>query len=290
MKQFISGFDLANTVRMAHRQRRVVFVLLEGESDLKTLRSFLLREQVDTLICHGRVKALEAVSELDRTNEPGFLAIVDADFDHLAAKSPPSPNCLFSDHHDLEIDLLCSPAFERLLDERASPEKRSSFEKQLGMSVLDALLDRATPLGHLRLINSERGHSLRFTELNHARFLNRDDLRLDLARLVGALVQRSETSVSATQLRSELDEAEAANHEPRLLCCGHDVIAILAVGLRAALGSWPAVEASPIALERELRLAFTPTCFAQTGLFARVRSWEQANPGWPVLTPVHASA
>ena len=35
MRSFITGDDLANTVKMAHSQRRVAFLLVEGTTDAK---------------------------------------------------------------------------------------------------------------------------------------------------------------------------------------------------------------------------------------------------------------
>lgn len=284
MKQFITGFDISNTIRMAHRQRRVVFLLVEGTSDLRVLQRFTLKRHVDFLICHGRANALASVEELDRTGELGFLAVVDADFDHLEGRPPPSPNCLFTDQHDLEIDLLCSPALQRVLGERASVEKLNAFEERTGVSTLDALLDRARPLGYLRLVNLRSNHALRFEGLNYSRLLDKDGLNFEPRRLVDTLVQRSQTGVSSADLLSELESA-MPDCDPRLLCCGHDVVAILAIGLRSTLGSLQANDASPSALERELRLAFDASSFEQTGLYTRIRRWEQDNPGWPTLAP-----
>jgi len=152
MKGFITGHDLANTVKMSHTQWRVAFLLVEGSTDAALFKAFV-HGTCALLVCHGRANALHATSLLDEAREAGFLTFVDADWDRVSGKAPSSPNCVWSDHHDLIVDLLCSSALPRVLTERGSPEKIAAFEKESGKTVLEAILDEAATLGRLRWHN-----------------------------------------------------------------------------------------------------------------------------------------
>jgi hypothetical protein len=60
---------------------------------------------------------------------------VDADFDRIEGRTPPSANLVFTDLHDLECMLIRSTAFDALLSEFGSSEKLQRFDR-------DALLAR----------------------------------------------------------------------------------------------------------------------------------------------------
>jgi len=285
VRNHISGHDIANTVRMAHSQRRITFLLVEGESDFYTLIPFLLAAFCEILVCHAKLKVLAAVSGLDRTREAGFLAIVDADFDHIEGRASQSPNCILTEFHDLEVILLCSSALDKVLRERASSDKLRAFEEEAGGPIRDVLFDRVQPLGRLRLANERGGWGLRFDGLNYSGYFDRDSLSVDLDRMIQAVVQRSSTGHRLGQVRSDFDAQVSEAHDLRLLCTGHDVVAVIGIALRKAIGTAPAQEVAPEALERELRLAFDREAFLTTQIYTALRDWEHSNPEWRVLAP-----
>src|SRR5438270_838484 len=131
MTGFITGYDLANTVKMSHTQWRVAFLLVEGSTDAALFKAFL-HDSCELLVCHGRANALLATSLLDESRETGFLTFVDADWDRVSGGAPSSPNCVWSDHHDLVVDLLYSTALPRVLLERGSKDKIEKFERESG--------------------------------------------------------------------------------------------------------------------------------------------------------------
>jgi len=283
MKRHLTGFDVANTVRMAHTQRRVSFLLVEGETDLLCLQRFADRNACDILVCHGRTNALHATQLLDEARDAGFVTLVDADFDRLAGIDPPSQNCVLTDFHDLVVVLFCSPALERVLAERGSDEKIAAFEASVGRSVRDALFDYAKPLGYLRWLNQRAGLNLTFADLDIGRLLNEGTLMLDLPRTVQVLTQRSGCPQHATAIHEQHAAIAQAGHDSRQVSSGHDVVALLGIGLRSVLGSQRAVDVRGEVLELELRLAFDQGAFESTGVCAGLLEWEGRNPGWRVL-------
>lgn len=222
---------------------------------------------------------------MDDSREPGFLALVDADYDLLEGKAPPSANCIFTDFRDLVVVLFCSRALERLLIERGSPAKITAFETHVGKPVRDAILERATPIGYLRWLNRRDGLNLVFEDLKVAKALDRETLNLDFDRITQVVAQRSPGSQDPIWLIEQVNVLTDPAHDPRHVCCGHDVVSILGVGLRKVIGSQRAIHTEIDVLERDLRLAFDRDCFEKTTIHAHIRAWEQQNPGWPVLAP-----
>ena len=72
MKSFLTGHDLANTVKMAHNQRHVTFLLVEGTTDVTLFQKFTDTDRCEILACHGRPNALSATVLLDEDREGGI--------------------------------------------------------------------------------------------------------------------------------------------------------------------------------------------------------------------------
>jgi hypothetical protein len=239
----------------------------------------------EVLACHGRDNALRATELLDEAREAGFLTFVDADWDRVEGKTPTSPNCIWSDHHDLLVDLLCSPALDRVLAERGSAEKIHTFEAEQGKTVLDAILHEAAALGRLRWHNDSGELGLRFAELEIHAYVEGDGLRLRFADVVKVIVQRSGSPLSHDELSLQCDKIAQSKFDARQVASGHDAVAILSQGLRKELGSQRAQDVRVDVLEMELRLAFDWEALKRTVFYSAVRSWEDHNSGWPVLRP-----
>lgn len=282
MRGFITGVDVANTVKMVHTQRHVTFLLMEGTTDVTLLRKFIARDRCEVMPCHGRSNAMAAVEILDESGEAGFLALVDADWDRLYGRVPPSPNCVWSDGHDLVVDLLCSAALEHVLSELGSASKVHAFEGANG-PVREALLAEAARLGHFRWHNDAESLGLRFAGLQIHGYTVDGGLGVNLVDIVRVVVQRSSSTAGPDDLHDRCCELAGGGHDVRQVVVGHDAVALLSGALRALLGSQNAQDVRPEVIERELRLAFDRDCLEQTQFFAKMRSWEVANPGWVVF-------
>jgi hypothetical protein len=279
MQSFITAHDLANMVRMAHSQRRVTFVLVEGTTDVTFFARFVAEGACEVVPCFGRPNVLAAVALLDQSREAGFLAIVDADWDRVAGRSVPSPNCIWTDNHDVIVDLLCSSALDRLLAERGSSTKIQNFERA-GRSVRDAILEEAAEIGRLRWHNDATALALTFSELEVHRFVS-GELAVDVLEVTRVVVQRSRSSLRHTDLVSACESMR--DHDVRQVASGHDAVSILSVGLCKQLGNQRHQDVKAEVLELELRLAFDDGCLASTAFYSAIRAWESSNPEWRVL-------
>jgi hypothetical protein len=270
---------------MAHSQREITFLLVEGESDQSALTRFLIEACCEILVCHRKSNVLRAVSLLDSDKEEGFLAIVDADFDHVERRLSSSVNCILTEFHDLEVMLLSSSAFDRILMELGSQTKLRDFQEASGRPIRESLFDAAAPLGLLRLANEREIWGLKFDGFQYARRIDVNSLVVDIEHVIVALVQRSGCGIKADQVKDGYKAIAETSLDRLQICCGHDVVDVLSVALRNLVGTCDVCDVRPELLERELRLAFDFEDFSSTGLYASIRQWETRNPSFLVLRP-----
>ena len=271
---------IANEIRLKRSQHPGSFLVVEGRDD----RLFCMRytdERCDLVVAEGKESVLEVIRILDHAGFVGVLGMVDPDFDILEGAEPHGPNVVACDAHDLEVALVCSPAFDRLLLEFGSQTKI----RALGVEIRDLVLSAAAPVGYLRWLSMRNDLRLRFQGLRLTSCLDRRSLAVDTAELCRSVMNLS--------MRTELDETELnkaveslmrdARHDVRHVCCGDDVLKVLSIGLRAALGTNDSKDVGVERLKQSLRLAFEDTDFRNSVLGTAILDWERRNPGYCVL-------
>lgn len=83
-----------------------------------------------------------------------------------------------------------------------------------------------------------------------------------------------------------MDSLKADAHNVWCVCCGHDLMGILSMGLCKALGSCNSKQVEPNILEKDLRLAYKFSYFRQTKLYKNIQVWEAANQPFEVVSTV----
>lgn len=279
MRDIITAYDIANEIRMTRSQHAGCFLIVEGEvTDLRVYRRFVDSRSCHIVPAYGKENALAVLQILGNDAFAGVLAIVDADFWRLDGVKPESPNLFITDAHDLEAMMLNSPALDKLLAELGSPDKLEKFAQDRGGSLRQELLEIGRPLGYLRWISDRQNLSLKFEGIVFSRFVDRTTFTLDVTGMVRMVKNKSgRHDLEDKDLRSRIAQVMNPNHDPWDVCCGHDLICILSLGLRKVLGSKDAHEAKPELLEMVLRVAYEVTYFSGTQLFQSLRAWEADN-------------
>ena len=288
MREYISQNWTKNAARLTQQAR--ILVLVEGESDkklYKRLLGFLEGCYVQTITqaikkeqpASGGNK--QAVIAFLRNLEPeaqnlDIIAIVDADFDHLDPDNAAQlPNLFRTDTHDLETLMLKSPVFDKILDEFGSEEKLSEQEADLR----GVLLRLGQPLGYLLWISLREDLGLSFEGLEFRKFIDDRKLTLNEAEMLKTVKNRSSPQAKAkipdlSQLQDKIQAYQQEEHDPWQVCCGHHLVAILALALQKAIGTNNAKDVDPkTVLDRELRLAYESPYFRETKLYAALQIW-----------------
>jgi len=271
---------VANEIIMTRQVCKVMIFVVEGNSDEKVLKKFLGRPDSEFIIARGKDYVLEAMTILDDEDVVGVLGIVDADFWHLDKESPSSSNVIVTDDHDIEMMMMRSKSFTHFIVEVASQTKLEKFLANLdAKDIRDILLERALLIGYLRRYSHTDELNLRFDGLKFNTFIDKETLEIDLTKLVETVLSLTRNSqLDINEVIGQVRKlAEGFSADPYQVCCGHDVITILSIGLRKCIGSKSKEGASPKVLESELRMSYDSDCFRQTQLFRDARNWEIRN-------------
>ncbi len=273
---------IANKMRMLRADPTYAshcFLLVEGTTDRKFYARFV-DDTCQIVVANGKEQVIAVMSVLDSDGFTGAVAIVDADFDPLEDSQPTSENIFQTDTHDLETLLIQSPALDKLLCEYGSEEKLEDKD------VRSILLACGKPLGYLRWVSLREPCNLKFDGLRYDRILDKETLAIDTRQLVQTLYDRTEAkdrTCTLTELHTAMQELQSDTHDPWYVCCGHDLVRILSVGLRYLVGSCNATDVAPENLERSLRLAYEPIYFLATRLYQALRDWQQHYPTFTLL-------
>jgi Protein of unknown function (DUF4435) len=274
----------ANQIRMRRSTFTGVFLLVEGSSDEVFYERF-----IDKLICQivvmsgkpsSKERVIAVLNILEKSNFLGVLGIVDADFDRLETSAHHSPNLLRTDTHDLETMLINSPALDKILAELGSTEKISKF-----ISVRDTLVAAGISIGYLRWISQCDGLNLTFKGITFSKFINKKSLQLNELELIKEVKNKSQAfSLDTKEIQQQITKQKSNSHDCWQICCGHDLVGLLSLGLCNAIGSMQQSEVETDSLERFLRVAYEEVYFQKTQLYSNIQKWENDNQLFKVLS------
>lgn len=286
MRNYLDHNDLISELLLLRGAFPGTLLVVEGSDDSKLFERFIDHDHCRTVVGHGKEAVIGAILSVEDAGFEGLIGVVDADDWLLTGEVSPSKNLLVTDLPDIELMILSSGALGRVRRELLSSEKVADFLSRHGeTNLLAALLSRTRPVAILRWISRTYGLNLRFHSIDISEYLSRDTLEVDVDRLVQRVLQETSNPKLKTEkvckmLMVALGDAELPDS---LVCCGHDVVAVLAVGMRKALATRGAQQSDPDDLARVLRLAYELRDFVQTNLYASIGRWEEANAPYRVL-------
>ena len=272
MKDQITPDRIANSIRLLRGDHEGVFLIVEGHSDKLIYERLVNKQEVRVTIASGKNNAIKALSILEKEdNFRRVVAVIDADFSRIEQQIPDSNNLFLTDEHDLEMMLIKSAAFDKLLKERGSEEKIKAFTED----IRETLLKLGQEIGKLRWLSLRNKLDLKFEGLNFKNFIDKEKLSINIDELIRSIKNNSQKlSLDEQQIKQDLSVISDENHDPWQLCCGHDFISILAIALCKVLGTWNANDVKTEVLERELRLAYELSYFYQTQIYQLMVNWQ----------------
>lgn len=285
MKEYVRGVGIANRARMLPHEG--AFLLVEGGEDARLYGSFIDTSSCKIIVAHGKLNVLDALASL-RAQDPRIaLAIIDADFMILDGNAPSDSDVLLTDLHDLEAMLLTSPALERVLREYS--DDRDAKPRESAPRVRERLLELGLPIGLLRWLSHREGRGWLFKDMDFGCFIDDKTLVLAKPKLLDEIQTRSRKgALLPDDIWPRTDALAAMNGDPWHICCGHDLVMLLAIGLRRVWGTHKDAEVSRERIEQSLRLAYTRADFTATRLHAQLRAWEDAHAPYRILAPERA--
>jgi hypothetical protein len=126
----------------------------------------------------------------------------------------------------------------------------------------------------LRWYNHQERLGVCFDDLRPYRFVDKETWTLDESALRNEFFKQVIAKHSAFSPGRFTQWLSSADGDPWLIIQGHDLLCILAQGLKKVLGS---TQISEPDLAKAFRLAYEQAFFEKTALCSFVRGWEQAN-------------
>jgi Protein of unknown function (DUF4435) len=267
----------AASIRLRRSTFTGVFLLVEGYSDRRFYERFVGESTCQIVSVSGKpsskLRVITVLEILEKSGFQGVLAIVDADFDRLAPSPVHTPNLL-------RTIIFKSFALNKVIAEFGSEEKIA----KLGREVRTALLESGISVGYLRWISIQNGLNLTFEGITFSKFMDEQTLQTNEPQMIQEVKNKSQAfSLDSEKVQQQLTTLKVNRHDPWQVCCGHDLVEILSLGLRKAIGSARATDVEPSSLERNLRLAYEEAYFDKTQLYSDIRAWESLNLPFVVL-------
>ena len=283
MREFLNADSHANTARMLRTAFNGPVCVFEGSSDRNVYTALFDMQQVRYL-CVGPLVAA-VVQRLNATATAGVIGIMDADFCRLEENCPTAENLFLTDDHDLEVGLIFSSAFSRVVRELGSEDKLKWAMGGGDLSALqNVLLKATTQIGSLRWLSKTDSLSLDFDGVDFSKFIDEDRLIGDLERMCNLVCQRSRKYGLIESTVRGVTAILAKTPAPRQLCCGHDMVEVLRIALRKCWGTRNASDVSEERLSQMLRLAYSSVDFARTALYQALNNWGQRHPSFKLFT------
>ena len=281
MQQYLTPSDIATNAIMMRALHRGTILIAEGPVDSRFFERFTDSNSCRITPAFGKDNAVGAIQILDRLGIDGVLAIVDSDFWKLEQTPSPSSNVFLTDTHDIETMILSSRALEQILAEFGDQTKINAFPP-----IRECLLNCAVPIGALRWISSPYKDrlNLKFDGLVFGNFIDRKNLTINLDILISEIkVNSNNTGLNDAIIKKNLASILTTGHDRWQLCCGHDLVEILFIGLAGNLSNQKFRGVSIQAFNAILRLTYDYAHFRTTQLYQSITAWQGVNPQYKCL-------
>lgn len=281
--------EIVNEMTMSYSH--LMHIVVEGESDQKFFISVMKNHRnVNVISAFGSDGVVEVINLFDKYKSATAaavpaLGIIDRDYKIPNGKYVASQNILLTDHRDIECMMVDSPSLISVLNELGSVGKISKFGDE--HAIRAKLTDVCKTVGELRYLSQHESINFTFQKLDYEKFVDKKNLILDPIKLVEHIAGAQPKGVDRISLDT-LERARKARTKAKdengkayfihdlLICRGHDLTALMALGLRSLWGSRKVTELSISVIEGYLRVAYLG-CFKNSNLYKNMVSWVSSN-------------
>jgi hypothetical protein len=253
------------------------FLVVEGVTDCRLYRKYTDEDACTVIVAQSKDNVRNSVRESYlRRNDRKVLGIVDNDLDTLKGITHARP-VFGTDCRDTDTVMMRSSALDSVLLEYADEDRLETFVNKYGQ-VRDALTAACYPLGMLMYVSDMHEHDLSFKDPDHSLFVDRKGLKVNIETMIDVLLSNSQHShVAKKDLAAQLNRELKDERSPWDVCRGHDMISVLAFGLREIFGSYNSKYIRSGELGGALRLAYEKETFHSTALFRETSKWSSEN-------------
>jgi hypothetical protein len=257
---------------------------VEGPTDQRFFTRLVDRAKCWVFFADDKENVLDVVPLLRDRSRKGVLGVVDLDFDGLVGGASYGKDILATDTHDIETMMLNSPALDGLLRDLSDEESVKAFCNSRGKCLPDILLEVARPIGCLRFYSQKADRALCFKNIDFTFFIDSASLLIDVDLLVSEVNCRTYRHFDGQELKDGIESVEKSEYNPWHICQGHDIVAVLYIGLTSIFGNRNAkILAHDVELEKRLIDQYDWPMFGSSDLCDFMRQWEVANKPYALL-------
>ncbi|MFT4223332.1 hypothetical protein [Dysgonomonas sp.] len=283
MEKDITPVSIANSI-MLDTNYSNYYVLVEGAKDSKLFQKFFNKEQVRIKETFGCDKLQECQSILEERGYERCFGIIDRDFHEILGTTPQKDNLFIVDHHDIEIVMMNSKAFEYVLNIFTTQEKIASFETAKEKSLLDIIFELGNQIGYLKLANKIHGLGLVFkprevdgNQIAYNKFISDKLDFVGLEVMVNKIIDYSRNKSDAISSKEEIitkyNELIKNKYDRNHLSNGHDISNILFIFLKKVVRSSNRMLVDFNSIEDSLILAYDINEFQKTNLYTEIKNF-----------------
>jgi hypothetical protein len=272
VREYLGADDIANTIMMMRTAFKGTIAVVEGITDRRLYGKFFDDRDVNVIIAHSKTNVRDAVHTVCSDRRcTGVIGIVDADLDYLMGRVR-KPPIFITDTRDSEMMMLKSTAAKDVLAEYASPELMERFVDRYG-DVISTVLNACYPVGLLMYVSEKQGFNLSFKDLDFETFIDRRTLHCDLRRMIDEVMFHTGGGPSPKYVLACLEKEMQDEHDPWIVCRGHDAMAVFAIALKYIFcgGNCRYIQESELA--GGFRLAYDRSDLVGTKLFTDTSAW-----------------
>lgn len=257
---------VAAEILMERTTFRGAFLIVEGVDDKKFWSPRVTKSSCTIIEAGGKLNLIGAIDILNNKKVPGIIGVIDDDCDCLCGVKW-GDNIISTDTRDLETLLVNTNALEKTLAELGDPAKIKLFESTHG-SPKDALLARGVHLGKLRWYVKKTSLNADLKNINAFRFTDAATWTFNVSLMLDTISLQAGLPAAA-DLAAALDSLPATN--PLLVCRGHDLVDLLAIGLDQILGN---KNPGRDKIGNLLRAGYEDAELKSTRMYAEITAWE----------------
>ncbi len=280
----ITGQTLANQIMLERASHSGSFFLVEGSSDANLFEGFTNSDRCSIIVCIGWENLVKAISILTDMGCKEVLGFCDRDYYEMTGYPEYNGIIVFTDENDLETQIICSEALEKVLKEFGKEDRVVAELAKEGISSSELLLRWSQATGALRLSSAQNDWNLKFDGMKY-KFIDKNSPELCPDKTARYVFNRSTNnglpSFAAIQDIVKNCIATTSNNK---LANGHDCVAVLGRALRRRFGNTNKFNSSngPTDLAKILRISYEFAFFQKTLSFQKIRDWEHTT-GYTVL-------
>ena len=250
-----------------------VFIILEGNTDIKLFRKLFSSEYTDTTGIQGKDNVEEALIILEQEEYIKIFGIVDADFSHLEKGYKDIPNIFLTDHHDGEVMMINSPALNSVVCELSSEKCLEILVENIKSNIFEC----ASYIGYSRWFHEKESkltekYILKFDGLDFKKFITikKCQIFFDKNKFLDTIIEYStQKDLTANDLSNKIKNLKQKSEDYLQICNGHDLTKLLSLILFGNINQKK--------VESSLRIAFNIEYFKETYLYKNIREWATEN-------------